>query len=699
MTDYTIKFLPDNRVIMAHEGDNLLEIAMRSDVHINASCGGNGTCGKCRVKVIQGETSAPTHPKVSRKDYDAGARLACMTTVHGEAVVEIPLESQVDRSALRRKTGTSRVLSSLNSTDLIKGWVVDPAVSKRYIELQKPSVDDNVSDLRRLEREFQAKYGRTDIAMDFPVLKTLSRTFRDAGWKVTVTVIETDRGVEIIKVEPGNTEDKNYSIVFDIGTTTICAQILDLARCSVVKVTEHRDNGLDLCTLAESSDYNSQIRYGEDVIARIMYAQKAGGLEELQKAVVKTMNGLIKELLNMSNIDAEDITHIVCAGNTTMTHLLLGISPQYIMLAPYTPVLTAGVSGTSTSGGASGRIESRDNTADKGASGIIIPPVRAKEIGITLNENGRLFAFPCVSSYVGGDIVAGVIGSGMFQQESVLLYMDIGTNGEVVLGNKDWLMCASCSAGPAFEGGGVKFGMRAGKGAIEQVKIHPVTYEPMVLTIGKTRPAGICGSGLIDIVAGLIETGLIDQNGKFRRDRDTARVRQSEDGYEYVICYASESLIERDIVINEVDIDNLVRTKAAIYAGCKVLLDNAGLSYGELEKVIIAGGFGHYIDVERAQVIGLLPELPLERFIFVGNGSLLGARLFSFSKGFLNEAERVARNMTNIELSSSKSFMDEFVAAMFLPHTDQDLFPSVMERLKDSPFVKLMRTAIKKGNK
>ncbi len=680
---YTIKFLPDDRAATASDGENLLEIAMRSDVHINASCGGNGTCGKCRVKVMRGKTSAPMHPKVSSKDYDEGFRLACMTTVHGEAVVEIPLESQVDRSALRRKAGGSRVLSSFSSTDFIKGWAIDPAVSKRYIELQRPSVDDNVSDLRRLEREFQAKYGRADIAIDFSVLKTLNRTFRDAGWKVTVTVVESGRGVEIINVEPGNTEDRNYSIVFDIGTTTVCAQILDLASCSVVKIAEHRDNGLDLCTLAESSDYNSQIRYGEDVISRIMYAQKEGGLEELQKAVIRTMNGLISELLGMGNIRAEDVSHIVCAGNTTMTHLLLGICPKYIMLAPYTPVMTTGVSGAAASGAIGSSRVCGDNSADTSSSGIIIPPVRAKEIGVTLNENARLYVFPCVSSYVGGDIVAGVIGSGMFQKENVTLYMDIGTNGEVVLGNKDWLMCASCSAGPAFEGGGIKFGMRAGKGAIEQARIHPVTYEPMVLTIGRTKPAGICGSGLIDIVAGLIETGLIDQNGKFRRDRDTERVRHGEDGYEYVVCYAPESRIERDIVITEVDIDNLVRTKAAIYAGCKVLLDNAGLSYSELEKVIIAGGFGHYIDVERAQVIGLLPELPLERFIFVGNGSLLGARLFSFSKGFLNQAERVARNMTNIELSNSKSFVDEFVAAMFLPHTDQSLFPGVMERLRN----------------
>lgn len=687
MPVYTIKFLPEDRIVAANEGDNLLEIAMRSDVYINASCGGNGTCGKCRVKIIEGQARAPIHSKVSREDYDAGIRLACMTTVHGDAVVEIPPESQVDRMALRRKVEIPHVLSAFGSTDFIRGWKVDPPVSKRYIELQRPSADDNVSDLRRLEREFQARYGRNEISIDFQVLQALNTTLREAGWKVTLTVIETDRGIGIINVEPGNTEDRNYSIAFDIGTTTICAQALDLANCSVVKAAERKDNGLDLCTLAELSDYNGQIRYGEDVIARIMCAQKKGGLEKLQKALVKTMNGLIKELLSMGGIRAEDITNIVCAGNTTMTHLLLGVSPKYIMLAPYTPVLASGVSGFAPSGAATDANGApkacEENEAEQGASGIVIPPVRVKDIGITLNEYGRLFVSPCVSSYVGGDIVAGVIGCGLFQKENVSLYMDIGTNGEIVLGNRDWLMCASCSAGPAFEGGGIKFGMRAGKGAIEQVKIHPATYEPMVLTVGKTKPAGICGSGLIDIVAGLIETGLIDQNGKFRRDRDTARVRHGEDGYEYVICYAPESQVERDIVITEVDIDNLVRTKAAVYAGCKVLLDNAGLSYGEMEKVIIAGGFGHYIDIERAQVIGLLPELPLERFIFIGNGSLLGARLFSFSRGFLREAERVARNMTNIELSNSTSFMDEFVAAMFLPHTDQDLFPGVMERLKN----------------
>jgi uncharacterized 2Fe-2S/4Fe-4S cluster protein (DUF4445 family) len=288
-----------------------------------------------------------------------------------------------------------------------------------------------------------------------------------------------------------------------------------------------------------------------------------------------------------------------------------------------------------------------------------------------------------VSSYVGGDIVAGVIGSGMSRSDKITLFMDIGTNGEIVLGNKDWLICTSCSAGPAFEGGGIQFGMRAENGAIEQVRINPVSYEPMIMTVGKEKPKGVCGSGLIDGVAELFLTKILDQNGKFRRDLATSRVREGESGYEYVVVYKENTLIHRDIVVTEVDLSNLIRAKAALYAGCKVLLDNVGLSFDDIERIIIAGGFGHYIDLEKAQTIGLLPELPLERFIFVGNGSLLGARLFSFSRGFMEEAENISKMMTNVELSSSQKFMDEFVAACFLPHTDGKAFPRTLKKRKD----------------
>jgi len=368
--------------------------------------------------------------------------------------------------------------------------------------------------------------------------------------------------------------------------------------------------------------------------------------------VVSTINRIIQELLDMSRIDPSLISHLVIAGNTTMTQLLLGLDPKYVREDPYVP------------------------------TAHFIPPVRAVHMGIHVGEHVHVYTFPMVASYVGGDIVAGILGSGVFQRETLTLYIDIGTNGEIVLGNKDWLVSDSCSAGPAFEGAGIKFGMRATRGAIEEVSINHRTYDPMIVTIGRAKPIGICGSGLIDTVAELLEVGLIDQNGKFLRDRPTDRVRKGPDGFEYVLVRKEETLIHEDIVLTEIDIENLIRTKGAIFAGCKVLLDSVGLGFKDLEQVIIAGGFGRHLDLEKAIFIGLLPELDIEKFIFVGNGSLLGARLLSFSKDLLKETERIALMMTNLELSNHPTFMSEFIAAMFLPHTDTSAFPQVMEKLR-----------------
>jgi uncharacterized 2Fe-2S/4Fe-4S cluster protein (DUF4445 family) len=654
MTKHVVTFHPSETKLTVDQDENLLQAAMEAGIHINASCGGSGTCGKCKIKILRGTSEPSKDPKLYQWEHDEGFRLACLTRVHDDLEVEIPLESQVDRSVLKLKgdrTANRYLLSPQDIYQLVKEWELDPTVFKRAVKLEPPTLKDNVSDLTRLTMALSRQHGIEGISADFRVIMKLGRILRQADWKATVTLVLTKKGHKLINVEPGDTTRQNYSIVLDIGTTTIFGQLLDLSGCVVVACPDGQCDGTTLFALAEASDYNAQISYGEDVITRIVYSQRPGGLKKLQEVVISTINRIIQELLEMSHIDCSLISHLVVAGNTTMTHLLLGLDPKTIREEPYVP------------------------TAN------FIPPVRAVHLGILIGEHVHMYVFPMVASYVGGDIVAGVLGSGIFQRETLTLYMDIGTNGEIVLGNKDWLASVSCSAGPAFEGAGIKFGVRATRGAIEEVSIHPRTFEPMVLTIGRATPIGICGSGLIDTVAELLAVGLIDQNGKFHRDLPTDRVRKGPDGYEYVLVQKDMTSIHEDIVLTEIDIENLIRTKGAIYAGCKVLLESVGLRFADLQQFIIAGGFGRHLDLEKAIFIGLLPEIDIRKFIFVGNGSLLGARLLSFSRDLLKEAERIALMMTNLELSHHPTFMNEFVAAMFLPHTESSAFPHVMEQL------------------
>ncbi|MFC2003220.1 ASKHA domain-containing protein [Chloroflexota bacterium] len=436
-------------------------------------------------------------------------------------------------------------------------------------------------------------------------------------------------------MEPRDAKGRHYSLAFDIGTTTVCGQLLDLNRGKVI---------------AEGIEYNQQIRYGQDVISRIVYCQR-GGCPKLQEAVVATINGIIRQLVTDSQVDVQDVGHLAVAGNTTMIQILLGLDPKYIRLAPYTPAAT------------------------------FIPPVKAVSLGIEVSEHVYLFTFPLIASYVGGDINAGIVGTGVHQRKTLTYYIDIGTNGEIVVGNSDWMVAAACSAGPAFEGGGIKHGMVATNGAIEDFDINPSNLGPVIGTIGGEKPRGICGSGLINIIAELLEAGVIGQNGKFNTDLATKRVRKGGDGYEYVLSWASETQTGKDIVITEADIDNLIRAKAAMYAGCQTLVASVGLTCSDLEQVIIAGAFGSHINIEKGVTIGLFPDIPRDRFTFIGNGSLLGARLTSFSTDLLDDARMVARMITNLELSENADFMKNYIASLFLPHTDADDFPSVSKRL------------------
>jgi len=636
-----VHFDPDNVDIVVEEGTNLLETAIAAGVHINASCGGAGVCGTCKVLIKAGEVESTRSEKLSQEEYEQGFRQACQSRIIADLTVYVPVESRLEKAILSRES--KRV-----SEALATGWRFKPPLSKLFVELPPPTLEDNTSDLSRLLRGLKQRYNLSSMTVDFAVVKKLAKVLRDGNWRATVTTLITAvkprardrRGPRVINIEPEDTRGKYYSLAFDIGTTTVCGQLLDLNRGKAI---------------AESIDYNGQRSYGADVITRIAYCQKRGGLNKLQGAVVATINGIITKLVAQSQVDVKHIGHIIAAGNTTMTQILLGLDPKYIRLAPYTPVAN------------------------------FFPPVEANSLGINVEKQVYLFTFPAVASYVGGDIVSGIAGAGVHQRKTLTFYMDIGTNGEIVVGNLDWMVTASCSAGPAFEGGGIRHGIVATEGAIEGFDINPSNFEPEINTIGKTKPKGICGSGLINITAGLLEAGVIGQNGKFNADLPTKRIRRGTSGYEYVLSWAQETQIGQDIVITEVDIDNLIRAKAAMYAGCQTLTKSVGLTCPDLEQVIIAGAFGSNLDIKKAITIGLLPDLPVDRFIFIGNGSLLGARLTSFSTDMLDDARRVANTMTNFELSENVNFMYNYVAAMFLPHTDSGEFPSVNRRLSKLP--------------
>ncbi len=645
-TVFKVRFLPLDITFPADESQSILDVAMRAGVHVNASCSGNGVCGKCRVRVLEGTVKSTEHPKVSAEDYEGGTRLACQTMPASDLVVEIPLESQIDKNVLKKTSINSRVSDDYRQEGAFGELKVRPLVRKGYAEMSPPNMADNVSDWSRLLRVFREKGARDNpITTSLEVLRGVGRVVRDGQWKVTASYVVNGKNVEVVALEAGDTTETAFAVAIDIGTTTVCGRLVAIkgSRCSGHPASH---------VVAESADYNGQISYGEDVISRIMFSRKKGGLRKLQGIVTATINGVLRDLLSQSGIDPRSISQIIVAGNTVMTHLFLGIDPTYIMLAPYTP------------------------------TAVTFPACSARSLGIELPETARAYLLPCVASYIGGDIVSGVLASAMTRHEELSLFMDIGTNGEIVLGNKEWLLSVSCSAGPAFEGGGIQFGVRATSGAIEQVKIHPATFEPMILTIGKAKPLGICGSGLIDLAAGLLEAGLIDQKGRFIRDAATRRVREGDGCWEYLVCEAEDTSIDKDIVITEIDLDNLIRTKAAIFAGCKVLLDSAGLTFNDVRYFIIAGGFGHYIDLQKAKTIGLLPELSDDTFRFIGNSSLTGAHLISLDGKLLDEAQKIAGMMTNVELSNNPGFMEEFTAAMFLPHTNDSFFPSVRERLR-----------------
>lgn len=617
--------LTSDEVIKLKEKEDIYSALKRSGIYLVASCGGKGTCGKCKVKIIDGQCDVISYWKLTQKERESNIVLACQSVPKGDVLIEIPKESMLvvgDKIAIAKTKDLTHYLKSF-------GVDINPAVKRLYLELPPPTISDNISDLERLKRALDEK-GLSNIRFSHGFVSTMADTLRTANWKVELTYIGGDSiPSEAIFLRSPDTCNRRYGIAVDIGTTTVVVYLVNLSNGEIVNI---------------GSTYNSQMRYGDDVITRIVYATESGGLDELKDAVVTDINTIVNSLMERHGIEACEIETVTIAGNTTMSHIFWGLNPSSIREEPYIPTLNQ------------------------------FPQWKAGSAKLSINPQSPVYTIPCVASYVGGDIVAGVLVSNMHRNQEIALFMDIGTNGEIAIGNNEWLMTAACSMGPCFEGSGIKCGMRATSGAIESVKINPETYEFYINVIGGGHPLGICGSGMIDAISEMFLAGLIDQKGKLVKGI-IDRIREGEEGLEFVI-YKDEDH-HNDIVLTEVDIENIIRAKAALYAGIKTLLTEAGFSMDAVEKVYIAGGFGNYINIERAIMLGMLPDIPKERFVFMGNTSITGAYLCLMSEELRREAEDIASKMTYIELSVYGSFMDEYMSAMFLPHTDMKQFPTV----------------------
>ncbi|MCX7956523.1 MAG: ASKHA domain-containing protein [Endomicrobia bacterium] len=631
-----------NKEIETNNRKSLLEALIENGVNIYASCGGKGICGKCKVKVVSGNYTTLLSQFLSEEDKNQGIVIACKTYPEDDLIVEILKESQghyvkdIDK-------GVS-VYNDYIERDIISNFSVssqlEPIIEVIDLNLEVPTLNNFISDKERLLKYIENKKNMNVVLENIEVLRQLPKFLRENRWKgfgvITKRSYANKNYYEVVDLTKNK---KIFALAIDIGTTTVAVSLIDMLTLENVKT---------------KSTYNQQIVFGDDIITRIIFSETKDGLSQLQYKIIKTINELVDNILKETGFYQKDIYAVVIAGNTTMNHFFYGIDSSYIRREPYVP------------------------------AAVDFPIVKAKDIGLMINPNAIIFSIPSVASYVGGDIVGGVVSCNIDMEEDVCVLLDLGTNGEIVVGNREFIISAACSCGPAFEGVGITNGVRATSGAIEDITIKDssVVYK----TIDNLKPIGICGSGLIDIPAELLKAGIIDKSGRFIRDVDEKfkqRVRINENGeYEFVVETKDKTDISKDIVITEPDIQNILRSKGSIFHGLYTLLKYLDLSFSDIKKFYLSGGFGSFLNIKKAQILGLLPELEEDKFIVAGNTSLLGAKLFLISEKVRERMYEVEKKMTYIDLSSLPAYMNDYTSTLFIPHTDISLFPKIAEQLK-----------------
>jgi len=641
--EHTITFTLDDKPTTVTVPTNTLlsDAARLADIDIGQPCGGQGRCGRCAVEVTGGSVRRRSTLRLSEADIAQGYALACQTVVEGDVAIHVPPQEKIER-----RLTTDRVVAEVTVPEGYE-YLSDQTVRRIHLELTPPSMDDQTDDWSRLQTAFRLGQRFENVTCSLSLLQRMGDVLRAGDWKVTAVAdiknviesYETNQSIRLIDLQPGHVDEYSplWGTAIDIGTTTVTLWLVDLVSGQV---------------RAQVAEYNGQIARGEDVISRIIYAGKNGGGNELRQRVLDTINSLLETACKRVKAKPENVVKAAISGNSTMMHLLLGIPAGSIRLSPFVTTVN-------------------------------LPPVMmAHEVGLNAHPEASVDCLPGVASYVGADITAGVLSAGVDVAEDVTLFLDVGTNGETVLGNRDWLVACACSAGPAFEGAGVVNGMRATQGAIEEVWINSQSLEPTYRVIGGGKPKGICGSGLIALLSEAFLTGILDKAGNVNLTAGSPRVRDGAHGGEYVVAWGAESESGEDIVLSRVDVDNLLRAKAAIYAGFTVLADTVGIPLESVSKVLVGGSFGKYINVEKAVQIGLLPDMPWEQFDFLGNTSVRGAYYALLDWRKREQITNIAKRMTYIELSADNSFYEAFTSALFLPHTDMSKFPSVAEALE-----------------
>jgi len=608
--NFEIIFEPEGKKVLASRGETILEAANRAGIGIRAECGGRGICGKCKVKILckssVNDLTDNEKRLLTSEEILTNYRLACQAKIVGALTIYTLAENRGRKRRIQVK-GISRHVK------------LDPFIKKIRVTVAAPSLSDIRSDLDRLLDSLK-QLGLRDIRIEYELLKDLPEILREAQWKPIVTVWDNSR---IIAIESTNTMHNFYGMAIDIGTSKIVGQLVDLF------------NGRILTT---GSIENPQMIYGEDIISRVSHASSnPGGLGELQSSIIEGLNEVILDCCKSAGISPENIYEITIVGNTVMHHLFLGIQPKYVALAPFTPVVKKAMN------------------------------VSAREVNFKINPYANIHVLPIIAGFVGADNVADILSTRIHKTKEMSLLLDIGTNTEITLGNRDGLLSCSCASGPAFEGGHIKYGIKAVTGAIERVKIDAKTLDAEYNTIGNAKPVGICGSGLVDIIAELLKCSLLSKTGRLNKDVAGEKIRERDGLMEYVIVPKGDSGLKEDIVITQRDIRELQLAKAAIHTGCQILMRRKGIKVEDIERVFIAGAFGNYLNLDNAKAIGLIPNVPSEKALFVGNAAVSGARLALISRKERAEAERVSNIVQYLELSVDPDFESEFISSIKFP--------------------------------